>query len=62
LAGGIDPGNDEGIETAQRPQLLNRQSADWPWSSWRFYFLGGRSMLEMDRIRQDGADLLAIIR
>ena len=24
--------------------------ADWPWSSWRFYFLGDRSLLEMDRI------------
>jgi REP element-mobilizing transposase RayT len=27
-------------------QSSNRQSADWPWSSWRFYFLGDRSMLE----------------
>jgi putative transposase len=22
--------------------------ADWPWSSWRFYYLGDRSVLEMD--------------
>jgi putative transposase len=24
--------------------------ADWPWSSWRFYFLGDGSLLEMDRL------------
>jgi putative transposase len=23
---------------------------DWPWSSWRFYHLGDRSMLSMDRL------------
>jgi putative transposase len=23
---------------------------DWPWSSWRFYFLGDRSTMEMDRV------------
>jgi hypothetical protein len=27
LAGGSDPGNNEGLETAQRPQLLDRQSS-----------------------------------
>jgi putative transposase len=24
--------------------------ADWPWSSWRFYYLDERSVLEMDRL------------
>jgi REP element-mobilizing transposase RayT len=28
----------------------NRQSADWHWSSSRFYFWGDRSLLEMDRV------------
>ena len=23
---------------------------DWPWSSWRFYYLGDTSLLEMDRL------------
>jgi REP element-mobilizing transposase RayT len=30
-------------------QSSNRQSADWPWSSWRFYHLGDASILAMDR-------------
>jgi putative transposase len=24
---------------------------DWPWSSWRFYFLQDASILRMDRLR-----------
>jgi hypothetical protein len=34
---------------ANEPQACSL--ADWPWSSWRFYFWGDRSLLEMDRIR-----------
>jgi len=28
---------------------------DWPWSSWRFYFLGDASLLEMDRLEDSRA-------
>jgi putative transposase len=24
--------------------------ADWPWSSWRYYYLDDRSVLELDRL------------
>ncbi|MGO8733336.1 MAG: hypothetical protein ACLQVM_11145 [Terriglobia bacterium] len=27
-----------------------RQPGDWPWSSWRFYFLNDISLLPMDRV------------
>ena len=27
--------------------------ADWPWSSWRFFNLNARSILEMDRLGMD---------
>jgi putative transposase len=26
------------------------QPGDWPWSSWRFYFLNDASILRMDRL------------
>jgi putative transposase len=29
---------------------LVSQPSDWPWSSWRFYFLNDASMLAMDRV------------
>jgi hypothetical protein len=29
---------------------LVRQPGDWPWSSWRFYFLTDISLLPMDRV------------
>jgi len=29
---------------------LVAQPGDWPWSSWRFYYLGDRSVLAMDRM------------
>ncbi len=29
---------------------LVAEPGDWPWSSWRFYYLGDASMLAMDRI------------
>jgi len=29
---------------------LVRQPGDWPWSSWRFYFLNDISLLPMDRV------------
>ena len=32
-----------------KPRLV-ASPGDWPWSSWRFYFWGDRSLLEMDRI------------
>jgi hypothetical protein len=30
--------------------LFKSAIGDWPWSSWRFYFLDDRSLLEMARI------------
>ncbi len=30
--------------------LLGQFSGDWPWSSWRFYFLQDASILAMDRL------------
>jgi REP element-mobilizing transposase RayT len=30
---------------------LVAQPGDWPWSSWRFYYLGDRSVLAMDTVR-----------
>ena len=29
---------------------LVAQPGDWPWSSWRFYYLGDRSILALDRM------------
>jgi len=29
---------------------LVKERGDWPWSSWRFYFLRDASMLAMDRV------------
>jgi hypothetical protein len=29
---------------------LVKEPGDWPWSSWRFYYLGGASVLLMDRM------------
>jgi putative transposase len=29
---------------------LVSSAAQWPWSSWRFYYLEDRSVLEMDRV------------
>jgi REP-associated tyrosine transposase len=29
---------------------LVKTPGDWPWSSWRFYYLGGGSLLAMDRM------------
>jgi len=29
---------------------LVEKPGDWPWSSWRFYYLQDRSVLAMDRI------------
>ena len=29
---------------------LVKQPGDWPWSSWRFYFLHDLSLLAMDRV------------
>ncbi len=29
---------------------LATSPGDWPWSSWRFYYLEDRSTLEMDRL------------
>ncbi|HUY13250.1 MAG TPA: hypothetical protein VMX16_06430 [Terriglobia bacterium] len=29
---------------------LVAQPGDWPWSSWRFYYLEDRSILGMDRM------------
>ena len=31
--------------------------ADWPWSSWRFYFLGDASLLKMDRLEAPRAGI-----
>jgi hypothetical protein len=31
---------------------LAASPGNWPWSSWRFYNLGDRSVLEMDRLDQ----------
>ncbi len=29
---------------------LVKGAGDWPWSSWRFYYLGDGSVLAMDRM------------
>ena len=29
---------------------LVREPGDWPWSSWRFYFLNDAGLLAMDRM------------
>ena len=29
---------------------LVKEPGDWPWSSWRFYFLRSASLLAMDRV------------
>jgi putative transposase len=31
---------------------LVKEPGDWPWSSWRFYFLNDASVLAMDRVRE----------
>jgi hypothetical protein len=37
---------------------LVKEPGDWPWSSWRFYFLRDASLLAMDRVpREAGGSL-----
>lgn len=31
-------------------RVLAKEPGDWPWSSWRYYFLGDESLLAMDRV------------
>jgi len=31
-------------------RCLVKQPGDWPWSSWRFYYLGDASVLAIDRM------------
>jgi hypothetical protein len=37
---------------------LASSPADWPWSSWRFYHLGDRSILEMDRLDEERREVV----